>query len=71
MCSLGEVFRSALPSGYILESETIISAKDNSEIDTNELKDDEYLILEALKSQTSITVQEVIKILGKNGFSNN
>ena len=65
MCSLGEVFRSALPSGYILESETIISAKENSEIDSNELRDDEYLILEALKSQSSITVQEVIKILGK------
>ena len=65
MCSLGEVFRSALPSGYILESETIISAKENSEIDSNELKDDEYLILEALKSQSSITVQDVIKILGK------
>jgi primosomal protein N' (replication factor Y) len=65
MCSLGEVFRSALPSGYILESETIISAKENAEIDSNELKDDEYLILEALKSQSSITVQDVIKILGK------
>lgn len=65
MCSLGEVFRSALPSGYILESETIISAKENAEIDSNELRDDEYLILEALKSQSSITVQEVIKILGK------
>lgn len=65
MCSLGEVFRSALPSGYILESEAIISAKANAEIDSNELKDDEYLILEALKSQSSITVQEVIKILGK------
>ena len=65
MCSLGEVFRSALPSGYILESETIISAKENTEIDSNELKDDEYLILEALKSQSSITVQEVIKILNK------
>ncbi|MFY7988399.1 MAG: replication restart helicase PriA [Flavobacterium sp.] len=65
MCSLGEVFRSALPSGYILESETIISAKENVDIDSNELKDDEYLILEALKSQSSITVQEVIKILGK------
>ncbi|MFN7045221.1 MAG: primosomal protein N' [Flavobacterium sp.] len=65
MCSLGEVFRSALPSGYILESETIISAKENSEIDSNDLKDDEYLILEALKSQSSITVQDVIKILGK------
>ncbi|MFY7988919.1 MAG: replication restart helicase PriA [Flavobacterium sp.] len=65
MCSLGEVFRSALPSGYILESETIISAKENVEIDSNELKDDEYLILEALKNQSSITVQDVIKILGK------
>jgi primosomal protein N' (replication factor Y) len=65
MCSLGEVFRSALPSGYILESETIISAKENFEIVSDELKDDEYLILEALKNQSSITVQEVIKILGK------
>lgn len=65
MCSLGEVFRSALPSGYILESETIISAKENVEINSDELKDDEYLILEALKSQSSISVQEVIKILGK------
>jgi primosomal protein N' (replication factor Y) len=65
MCSLGEVFRSALPAGYILESETIISAKENLQIDSNDLKDDEYLILEALKTQSSITVQEVIKILGK------
>lgn len=65
MCSLGEVFRSALPSGYILESETIISAKENAKLDSDDLKDDEYLILEALKSQSSITVQDVIKILGK------
>ena len=65
MCSLGEVFRSALPSGYILESETIISAKENLALDTSELKDDEYLILEALKTQSSITVQDVIKIVGK------
>ena len=65
MCSLGEVFRSALPAGYILESETIISAKEYSEIDSNDLKDDEYLILEALKMQSSITIQEVVKILGK------
>lgn len=65
MCSLGEVFRSALPSGYILESETIISARENAELDSDDLKDDEYLILEALKSQSSITVQDVIKILGK------
>ena len=65
MCSLGEVFRSALPSGYILESETQISAKENAAIDPFELRDDEYLILEALKHQSSITIQDVIKILGK------
>jgi len=65
MCSLGEVYRSALPSGYILESETIISAKENHEVASEDLKDDEYLILEALKTQSSITIQEVIKILGK------
>ncbi len=65
MCSLGEVFRSALPSGYILESETQISAKENAIVDFSELKDDEYLILEALQSQSSITIQDVIKILGK------
>ncbi|MFC4739178.1 primosomal protein N' [Flavobacterium ponti] len=65
MCSLGEVFKSALPSGYMLESETIISSKKDVEIDENELKDDEYLIFEALKLQSSITVNDVVKILGK------
>ncbi len=65
MCSLGEVFKSALPSGYMLESETIITSKKDIEIDENELKDDEYLIFEALKLQSSITVNEVVKILGK------
>ncbi len=65
MCSLGEVFKSALPSGYMLESETIITAKNEVEVDENELKDDEYLIFEALKLQSSITVNEVVKILGK------
>jgi primosomal protein N' (replication factor Y) len=65
MCSLGEVFKCALPSSYMLESETIITSKKEVEIDENELKDDEYLIFEALKLQSSITVNEVVKILGK------
>lgn len=65
MCSLGEVFKSALPSGYMLESETIITAKKGAEVKENELKDDEYLIFEALKLQSSITVNDVVKILGK------
>lgn len=65
MCSLGEVFKSALPSGYILESETIISAKNETDTDVMDLKDDEYLIYEALKLQSSISVNDIVKILGK------
>lgn len=64
MCSLGEVFRSALPSGFVLESETIISSKNNS-VEDESLKDDEYLIVEALQQQSSINIDEIIKILGK------
>lgn len=64
MCSLGEVFRAALPTGYILESETIVTASKN-QTETNELQDDEFLIFEALQQQSSITIQEVVKILGK------
>jgi primosomal protein N' (replication factor Y) len=64
MCSLGEVFRAALPTGYILESETIVKVSKN-QTEINELKDDEFLIFEALQQQSSITIQEVVKILGK------
>ena len=64
MCSLGEVFRAALPTGYILESETIVTVSKN-QTETNELQDDEFLIFEALQQQSSITIQDVVKILGK------
>lgn len=65
MCTLGEVFKTALPSGYILESETIITSKKEIFEDENALSDEEYILFEALKLQSSITVDEVIKILGK------
>ena len=65
MCGLGEVYRSALPSGFVLESETIISEKKNPNNTISDLNDDEYLVYEALQRQSSITVKEIIKILGK------
>lgn len=65
MCSFGEVYKSAIPSGYILESETIISKKNDFVIDIDDFKDDEYLIYEALQIQSSISIKEIIKILGK------
>ncbi|MGV7107914.1 replication restart helicase PriA [Flavobacterium sp. U410] len=65
MCSLGEVFKAAVPSGFILESETQLLPKAIDDLPKHQLKDDEYLIVEALQHQSSITLQEVVKILGK------
>ncbi|ESU20466.1 primosomal protein N' [Flavobacterium enshiense DK69] len=65
MCSIGEVFKSALPSGFLLESETIISAKKESEIDGSELSDSEFLIYQALQQQSALKVEDIVSILGK------
>ncbi|WP_036158302.1 replication restart helicase PriA [Maribacter forsetii] len=63
MCSLGEVVRSALPSAFLLESETLVLRNRENEIDENELLDDEFLVFEALQHQTILKVQEVSAII--------
>lgn len=65
MCSIGEVFRSALPSALMLESETIISQKSDFFVDEAQLSDDEYLLVEALNQQSSLKIQDVVAILNK------
>jgi primosomal protein N' (replication factor Y) (superfamily II helicase) len=65
MCTIGEVFRTALPSALILESETIISFKNDANPDVNQLSDDEFLLFQALQQQSSLKIQEVIAILNK------
>jgi len=65
MCSIGEVFKSALPSGFLLESETIISAQKEIVIDAKELSDSEFLIYQALQQQSSLKVEDIVSILGK------
>ncbi|MCH2197070.1 primosomal protein N' [Kordia sp.] len=65
MASLGEVFRSAVPSAFLLESETIISKYSTAEVDESQLKDDEFLIFEALQHQALLKIQEISSILGK------
>ena len=64
MCSIGEVFKSALPSGLILESETMISSS-HSESDKTLATDEEFLVLEALENKSSITISEISQILNK------
>lgn len=64
MCTLGEVMRAALPSALILESETLIMASEAS-VNDLELKDDEFLIYEALQHQSSLKVKDAAAIVDK------
>jgi len=63
MCTLGEVFRSAVPSAFLLESETLILLNKRGEVDENDLKDDEFLVFEALQHQSMLRVHEVGAII--------
>lgn len=65
MCTLGDVFRAALPSAFILESETIITKNTKKEIHEAVLKDDEFLIYEALHHQSSLKIHDISNILDK------
>ncbi|GAA3508161.1 primosomal protein N' [Aquimarina addita] len=65
MCSKGEVMRAALPSAFLLESETIILKNDKITVDESILKDDEFLIYEALQHQSLLRIQEIMNITGK------
>lgn len=66
MCTLGDVMRAALPSAFILESETIIIKNTVENFDESFLKDDdEFLIFEALQHQSSLKIQDISNILDK------
>ena len=69
LCSLGEIMRAAMPNAFLLESETIISLNPSVEFEVNNLKDDEYLVFEALQQQSSLKVDEINAIIDrKNSF---
>lgn len=64
MCGLGEVYKAALPSALLLESETTVyknQAFQNEDI----LNDEEFLIYEALQHQSQLTIYQISDILGK------
>ena len=65
MCTIGEVFRSALPSAFLLESETLILRNEIGEIAERDLKDDEFLVFEALQHQSMLKVHEVSAIVDR------
>ncbi|MCK0158482.1 primosomal protein N' [Cellulophaga sp. F20128] len=65
MCSLGEVFRSAVPNAFLLESETLILKNKETVVDEKELSDEEFLVFEALERQSMLKVQEIAAIVDK------
>ncbi len=65
MCNIGDVYRGALPSALLLESETIISQNQETFVDAVSLSDDEFLIYEALQHQSSLKIQNIIDIVNK------
>ncbi len=68
MCTLGEVFRSAIPSALLLESETLILPNKDVIIDEDQLKDDEFLVYEALKYQNILRVNDIMEIVEKKNI---
>lgn len=62
MCTLGEVVRSALPSAFLLESETLVLLNKDTEVDEGVLMDNEFLVYEALQHQSVLKVHEVSAI---------
>ena len=68
MCAIGDVYRGAVPSALLLESETTISQKQDIFVDESQLSDDEFLIYQALQQQSSLKVQDIMSILNKKNI---
>ena len=68
MCNIGDVYRGAMPSALLLESETIVSQKNDLFVDQSKLTDDEFLVYEALQQQSSLKVQDIMKILNRKNI---
>ena len=65
MCTLGEVIRAALPSAFLLESETIVSLSTEIISDESIFSDEEFLVFEALQHQSTLHVNDIRSILDR------
>lgn len=65
MCHEGEVLRAAIPSAYLLESETIVQLVGETQVEESHLSDEEFLLYEALQQQPVLKLEEIIDILDK------
>ena len=66
MCSIGDVYKAALPSGLKMESETVVELNASFIADTP-LKEREQVLLDALALNPKQRVQQLIKNCGLKG----
>lgn len=65
MCSVGEVYKAALPSGLKIESETLVSLNEDFEEDpADRLKEREQAVLDKLAAKERMSVAELEKETG-------
>lgn len=66
MCTVGEVYNTALPSGLKLTSESFVQLNPDSETDDHgtEYSDKEVLILEALEGKDKLSYEEISEVIG-------
>ncbi|MBO4805620.1 MAG: primosomal protein N' [Paludibacteraceae bacterium] len=66
-CKLGEVFKAALPSGFKLESESVVSLVDDF-VASQPLKKNEQQLLDALSGKEGLSVAELSKQLDQKNL---
>lgn len=62
LCTMGEIMTAALPSGLKLASETVVIKNHLKKIIDEELSDPEFLVMEALEAQESLSIKEISDI---------
>ena len=65
LCTLGEVMKTALPTAFLLQSETQIRLNPEIPLQAEDLNDEEYLIWEALKLRERLDIAELSGITGR------
>lgn len=68
LCTLGEIIKAALPSAFLLESETLIKLNDRHAPTDVTLNDDEFVLYEALKHQSSLHINDARSILARKNI---
>ncbi|MEM9687410.1 MAG: primosomal protein N', partial [Bacteroidota bacterium] len=65
MCTIGEVFKAAVPNAFLLGSETIIHRNDRFDPENNPLKKDETQLYALLQQQAVLKVNEISKTINR------